>query len=474
MIVGDRVKRPRLIVVGLDCAPPSIVFDRYRGAMPTIARAMGRGLWGPLRSTVPPITVPAWASMTSGRDPGELGLYGFRNRSARVAYAMTTSTSDDVHVDRLWDLVERAGKKAAALYVPPTWPPPKTSATIVSCMLTPGPDVVHTQPSTLAQELHSRFGPHTPDLDDDGTLDADGVLEALLAMSRQHFDVAEHVLTTRDPDFLMMVELGTDRLHHALWPAMDPSDPRHDPSSPHGRGARDYYRYLDARIAQLMGRAGDATLLVVSDHGARPLLGGVRVNELLRRIGWLVLKNAPSSETALDLADVDWSRTRAWSEGGYYARIFLNVRGREPEGALDPRAVDDAKRELQRLLERIEENGTTIESRLVRPEQAYREVNGVAPDLLCFFGDLTHRSLGGVGARNVLATIEEVENDRGRGGANHDWDGIFVLAGPEIDPIGQVTGASILDVAPTCLRLLGLDVPPEMRGVDLRSLQRVH
>jgi len=460
--------RARLVVVGLDCAPPSLVFDRYKSAMPTIARAMGRGVWGPLRSTIPPITVPAWASMTSGLDPGELGLYGFRNRASR-AYPMTTSTGDDVKVDRLWDLVERAGKRAAALYVPPTWPPPKTSATIVSCMLTPGPDAPHTQPPELAAEL-ARFGPHTPDLDDDGSLDGDAVLEGLHAMSQQHFDVAEHVLAARDPDFLMMVELGTDRLHHALWPAMDPSDPRHDPASPHARGARDYYRYLDARIARLMRAAGDdATLLVVSDHGARSLHGGVRVNELLRRAGWLVLKDAPSQERAFDLADVDWSRTRAWSEGGYYARIFLNIHGREPEGVLEPSRIEDAKTELEALLARVEEDGVVIESRIVRPEATYARVNGVAPDLLCFFGDLTHRSLGGVGAPRVIATIDEVERDRGRGGANHDWDGIFVLAGPAIDPIGRVEGASILDVAPTCLRLLGLEVPSSMRGVDLRE-----
>ncbi len=469
------MSRRRLIVVGLDCAPPSLVFDRYRSAMPTIARAMGRGIWGPLRSSVPPITVPAWASMTSGIDPGELGLYGFRNRALREGargYELATSTADDVHAPRIWDLAERGGLRAAALYVPPTWPPPRTSATIVSCMLTPGPDAPHTQPPELAAELRARFGPHAPDLDDaSGTLAPEAVLAGLHAIATQHFDVAEHVLATRDPDLLMLVELATDRLHHALWPAMDPGDPRHDPRSPHGRGARDLYRYLDARIERLLEKAGhDATLLVVSDHGARPLLGGVRVNEILRREGWLVLKEDPKGEVPLAPANVDWSRTRAWSEGGYYARVFLNVRGREPEGTLDPGEVAAAKDALEASLGRIEEDGVVIESRIERPERTYRTVNGVAPDLLCFFGDLSHRSLGGVGAGRVLATIDEVERGPGRGGANHDWDGVFVLAGPGVDPRGRAEGASILDVAPTCLRLLGLPVPASMRGRDLRTI----
>ena len=55
----------RVLVVGLDCAPPALVFDRLRRSMPSIASLMRRGAYGPLRSTLPPITVPAWACMIS-------------------------------------------------------------------------------------------------------------------------------------------------------------------------------------------------------------------------------------------------------------------------------------------------------------------------------------------------------------------------------------------------------------------------
>ncbi|MBW2191752.1 MAG: alkaline phosphatase family protein, partial [Deltaproteobacteria bacterium] len=72
--------RHRMIVIGLDCAAPRLVFERYRDAMPNLRALMERGTWGPLRSSEPPITVPAWTCMVSGRDAGELGLYGFRNR----------------------------------------------------------------------------------------------------------------------------------------------------------------------------------------------------------------------------------------------------------------------------------------------------------------------------------------------------------------------------------------------------------
>ena len=71
-----------MIVIGLDCAAPRLVFDRYRDAMPHVSALMESGSWGVLRSSEPPITVPAWTCMVSGRDAGELGLYGFRNRVA--------------------------------------------------------------------------------------------------------------------------------------------------------------------------------------------------------------------------------------------------------------------------------------------------------------------------------------------------------------------------------------------------------
>ncbi|MGH3113332.1 MAG: alkaline phosphatase family protein, partial [Gaiellaceae bacterium] len=70
----------RALVIGLDCAPPELVFERWREDLPTLRSLMERGRYGVLRSCDPPITVPAWACMTSSRSPGALGIYGFRNR----------------------------------------------------------------------------------------------------------------------------------------------------------------------------------------------------------------------------------------------------------------------------------------------------------------------------------------------------------------------------------------------------------
>ena len=101
----------KLMVVGLDCVPPEIVFDDMRDELPVLSGLMDRGAWGRLESCDPPITVPAWTSMMSSKDPGTLGYYGFRNRKPTTrTRGSTFATSDKVRVDRLWDMLGRAGK----------------------------------------------------------------------------------------------------------------------------------------------------------------------------------------------------------------------------------------------------------------------------------------------------------------------------------------------------------------------------
>ncbi|MEK7282548.1 MAG: alkaline phosphatase family protein, partial [Acidobacteriota bacterium] len=70
----------KVAVIGLDCAAPRLVFERFRDHLPNLKSLMEGGCYGPLLSTHPPITVPAWACMMRSQDPGQLGIYGFRNR----------------------------------------------------------------------------------------------------------------------------------------------------------------------------------------------------------------------------------------------------------------------------------------------------------------------------------------------------------------------------------------------------------
>ena len=100
----------KVVVIGLDCAEPSLVFERYADQLPNLTKLRERGVWGKFRSSDPPITVPAWMSMMSSKDPGTLGYYGFRNRADRSYEKMTTATSMAVKEPLLWDHLGKAGK----------------------------------------------------------------------------------------------------------------------------------------------------------------------------------------------------------------------------------------------------------------------------------------------------------------------------------------------------------------------------
>jgi len=205
---------------------------------------------------------------------------------------------------------------------------------------------------------------------------------------------------------------------------------------------------------------------VVSDHGAKKMQGGICFNEWLIREGHLTLATVPGKPTPIGKAAIDWSRTRAWGDGGYYGRLFMNVRGREPSGTIDPRDYERVRADLIAGIEAItDEGGRPIGSRAYRPEELYRSVQGVAPDLIVYFGDLDWRSVGAVG----MGGLHTFENDTGPDEANHDWYGIFILstAGAAAPLRGPLPDVSIYDIAPTLLRLTGVDVPDGLAGRPL-------
>src|SRR5215216_4890139 len=112
----------KLLVIGLDCAAPQLVFDQWRQELPNLNRLISRGVYGRFRSCIPCITVPAWSVMTSSKDPGVLGIYGFRNRADRSYDRMTIATGTSVKEPRVWELLSQADKKVVTIGVPGKFP----------------------------------------------------------------------------------------------------------------------------------------------------------------------------------------------------------------------------------------------------------------------------------------------------------------------------------------------------------------
>jgi predicted AlkP superfamily phosphohydrolase/phosphomutase len=456
----------RALVIGLDCAAPQLVFDRWLDELPTIRGLTERGAWGVLRSCDPPITVPAWASMTSSRSPGALGFYGFRNRRDHSYDALAFADSRAVKLPRVWDILSERARDVIVLGVPQTYPVSRVNGVMVSCFLTPDIETrQYTYPAALKDEIKQVVGRYMVDVPNFRTNEKEQLLADIEEMTEKRFRLAEHLLETRPWDLFFMVEMGTDRMHHAFWRFSDPEHRLYEPGNEFEGAMLDYYKAVDEKMGRLLGRFADeeTAVLVVSDHGAKRIEGGICINEWLRREGYLVLKEEPPSPVPLKPDLVDWARTTAWGEGGYYCRLFLNVEGREPQGLIPATDYERVREELKEKLEVLgDDQGRPIGTIAHRPEDLYAERQGVVPDLLVYFGDLYWRSVGQVGT----GAVHVFENDTGPDDANHAHEGLYVLVGEGVES-GRGPERDLLDIAPTLLELLGEPVPAEMEGRSL-------
>jgi predicted AlkP superfamily phosphohydrolase/phosphomutase len=458
--------KTRVAVIGLDCAPPELLFGDLLDNLPNIRSLVERGIRGELASIIPPITVPAWMSMMTSLDPGALGVYGFRNRQDHSYEALYFASSASVSAPTLWDVLGAHGKQSVVLGVPLTYPPKRIRGHLVSCFLTPDTNHPFTHPPTLGAEIQRVADGYMLDVSGFRTNERDRLLEQLHRMMAKRFRAAEHLVRSKPWDFFVMVEMATDRVHHAFWRYHDPEHRLYEPGSPYANVIRDFYVAVDGHVGSLLSALGDdTTVFLVSDHGAKRMDGGICLNEWLIRNGYLALKESPKQPTRFTVGLVDWERTRVWGDGGYYGRIFLNVRGREPQGVVPPEQVESLRDELIHRLEELgDENGAPIGTRVYRPEDIYRHVNGVAPDLIAIFGNLHWRSIGQVGT----GTVHLFENDTGPDDANHAENGVLIAAGPGIpQQNAPISGMSLLDFMPTALELYGLEPPENAQGVSL-------
>ncbi|MCI0396291.1 MAG: alkaline phosphatase family protein [Chloroflexi bacterium] len=465
-----RKKEPKVFVIGLDCAPPELIFQAWRNELPNLKRLLDGGAYSEMYSSTPAITVPAWASMTSSKDPGVLGFYGFRNRSDYTYDNRYIATSLSVKEKRVWDILGEAGKQCIVAGVPQTYPVKPVNGYLISSFLTPSttnPNIQWTHPVTLRPEIERLLAPEVYDVDvpQFRTEDKAFLLKQIYDMTRKRFKVLRYLLEEKPWDFFMFVEMGVDRIHHGMWAHHDPTHHKHDPNTPFLNAIKEYYVYLDQEIGTLLERLpADTHIIVVSDHGVKRMDGGICINEWLRRQGHLTLLEEPPEGrlSSFEKVEVEWSKSAAWGDGGYYGRVFLNVAGREPAGIIPPGEYESFRDSLAEEIRNIPApDGTPLHNVVFKPQEIYQEVRGVAPDLIVYFDNLGWRSVGSLGHHDVYT----FENDTGPDDANHAENGIYIYTTPDYSLGGKrLPDTQLMDFTPTVLNLFGLPGQPGMQG----------
>ncbi len=418
----------KMLIIGLDSTPPSILYEGLGRELENLSSIVHEGSRYILRSSHPPITIPAWAVMVTGKTPGELGLYGFRHRKPGDVNASYIASSKSIKYPAIWDELGSRGLRSIVMSVPPSYPPKRVNGYMISCFITPSTDVSYTWPITLKFELERKFGKYIFDVVYRSE-DKDRIIKELWSMTNQHFDIISYLLEKKW-DFFMFVEIGVDRVQHAFWKFYDKNHQKYEPGNKYENVIPEYYKLIDKRIGELLNKIPrDTVVIIVSDHGAKPMKGAFCINQWLIEAGYLKLKkevDKPGIDLTADM--IDWSKTIAWGWGGYYSRIFINLEGREPKGIVK-------RSKYERVIEQLKSdilsirgpNGERWLNIVYTPEELYPVATGDKPDLIVYLDDLSWRAAGTLGWPSKYLS----ENDRGPDDAVHDWYGVFTVYDPE-------------------------------------------
>jgi len=447
-------RHKKVFVIGLDSTPPRFLFEDFKHDLPNFKMLIEGGSVAHLRSIIPPITIPAWMSMCSGKDAGELGVYGFRSRSGNSYTDFDISTAAKFsHTEKIWDTLAKKGKKSVLVGIPPTYPPYAVNGCLISGFICPDASRDFTYPGSLKTEIAKLAGEYKFDITF-RTEDRDQLMKDAWEMTEKRFKVIAYLVKEKKWDFFMFVEIGVDRVQHAFWKYYDSGHHLYEPNHKHKDTILNYYKLIDEKVGYLLSLLDkDTVVFVVSDHGAKAMKGSFCLNEWLIDKGFLVLNQYPQKVERFDNLDVDWGRTRAWGWGGYYGRIFINRKGRESQGIVAEPEYEGLRQELiDRLSSQKDRLGRAWDTKIYRPKEVYKTLNGDACDLMAYFDDLAYRSAGTVGHKKLFLE----ENDTGPDDAMHDWDGVFIEYDPsrkEKKDLGQI---SILDFKDRVLKVMGI------------------
>ncbi len=489
----------RVLIIGLDGATFDVLTPLVEaGRMPHLKHLIDTGVSGILDSTKPPITPAAWTTFMTGKGPGRHGIVDFEKYDI-ATNRLTFNSTFEIREKTVWDILSEKKFRVGSISLPMTYPPKRVNGFVISGFETPSTDSDFTYPRDLKQEILRRWPDYSYRTDwQRDAFRRDSVFDRNMRYIERSFeqgcDLTEYCGERYGWDVLMVLFKLVDNLQHKAWRYLDPSTRGSDP----GRTERCIrcFESLDRALKRLSDYAArhDATTIIMSDHGHGSLEGKAQPNLLLKNWGYLGLrsglaraqtrgaylwrrlsgkKNGRFTDGGIDreLA-VDWSRTQACvMHAGIYGFLYLNLRGRQPNGIVPPERYESLRDEIrERLLAEKVRDRTGREIPIFpevhKTEELYncrREDQPWLPDLLLVPqpGFAVVRKIRG------WQPVRWCSSDRMEG--THRVEGILCVNGPHVLR-GKTIRANIADITPTILASLGLRVPIDMEGKILTEL----
>jgi len=474
--MGDFImdKSKRILVLGLDGVDWELLGNWIsKGYLPNFKKLLKEGSFGPLESTIPPLTPPAWTSITTGKNPGKHGIYDFfKMERGENGWKQSLCTSLDKKSMELWDYVENS----IVVNLPVSYPPRKINGVMITGMLTPSTDTEFTYPPELREVIIKRFPNYRFELNWSrykGRMQE--FIRDLYEMTEERVRLFWY-LFEKDWNLMFFVFVGPDRLQHILW---------------EDKEMRDYYRYFDSFIVEILDRIKyeDVDFIIVSDHGFGKVEKIIYINKFLEQEGYLrlrlsgrrkilgkmgitkenlskvliklklvnvynklspklvhIIRDAIPGHTS-PVYDFDLDTSRAFMVG--FGGIYIN----------DSINYNMTKMEIKEKLENLKdpETGERVIERVYEKDEIYfGPFIRKAPDLII----LPKEGYTIVQEAKSKSIIEKSEFRK----ADHRLYGIFFAWGSDIKQNNKIENIKVYDVAPTILHIFGLPIPNDMDG----------
>jgi predicted AlkP superfamily phosphohydrolase/phosphomutase len=506
-----------ILMIGLDGATWNVLEPFMAdGELPNLSRIREQGGWGDLRSTLPPLSAPAWSTFLTGKSPARHGVFHFvdwlEETGDRTGAGAGLVDGSSIESPTLWDVAAHHDRRVGVINVPMTYPPRPVNGFMITGLLTPPDASVFTYPPELSDKLPNyridldRFIAVKPFAALEGggkqkrTVKPDlELIDEFYEMEDQRGRTALQLLQSEPWDVFTVVFTSTDRMGHYFWPYHRATDLDGSPEADELHDAiRRFYRRIDEMIGELIAAAGEgAVVMVLSDHGMGPIYqknthwntwlleeGYVELAKASARTfdGWLLRLGIPRdrlrglakripglmmSKPVHALKTAATAEIDKQSSTAYYERWF------DPVGGFRINAEGEEREKVRTdLMEAIAavvdpDTGEPIVKEVQRREDCLAgPYLNQAPDVIIVMNP-------DYGSSDRMSNYSSIVTQRPHIGdpGSHQMEGIFMCAGAGVAATSDpYTGLRIEDIAPTVLHLLDIGVPSDMDGRVLSEI----
>lgn len=503
----------RVLVIALGEATFDLILPwMEKGELPTFKKFFEEGAIGNLKSSIPMITPQIWGNITTGKNPGNHGLFDFWQRGNDGKFKEVNGSH--IKIKSIWKILSENGLTSGVVNVPFTYPPQNINGFMISGEDAPGahPSIAH--PNKIYKEIVEKFGRYRLKDIFPGGRKKEDYLKLVEEDIKKQTDVLEYLISKKNWDFFLTFYSATAITQHYFWKDM------HHGNNDYQDVIKTAYKSLDTAIDRLIQAADkDTTVFIMSECGAGPLISGVQINTMLQKEGFLCFKKStghskpqslnqnksfirsrvtsfrkniqgyiPKSwfffanknmhwlkswiQTFLAGSDIDWAKTYAFSRGKE-GDIFINLKGRDPNGIVESEQYEKVRDDIIDKLSALVDpsTGEKAITKVYKREELYSgPFIEFAPDLLIEWVDSAYMPTESDKDKNSVFVERWRENMNWPTSGSHRIEGILLAKGPGIARNKRIQDAGIMDMTPTWLKILNQKIPGDLEGKVITDL----